>query len=289
MAKRHKRLKPAAYCVINLAVFAVCAFTFFRVGQHHAVKPETASAPDTESFSDADSITITSLTTTSSETTQTTTTALPPASLEHSWYDEPWGWPYKDLLWSGEYLNAFQKDIIAYHSGSGGDPYRLTHSEINIYAALIYLDDDDIPELALSSEIYTMIYTYADDQAQLVDAFETYNMMHYIPRKSLLADDFYKTMGGFYHTNVYDYSKNGLKNGAEIKLLFDDMNGTTDSEFGMYKAEDYDLIPSRLCFTYGESWKPLNENACLISAFMPDDAIGTLYAGIMKGAESSNN
>lgn len=37
MANKKRRLKPAAYAVINTAVFAVCAFTFYQVGKHQVI------------------------------------------------------------------------------------------------------------------------------------------------------------------------------------------------------------------------------------------------------------
>lgn len=34
MANKKRRLKPAAFVVVNTAVFTVCAFTFYQIGKH---------------------------------------------------------------------------------------------------------------------------------------------------------------------------------------------------------------------------------------------------------------
>ena len=118
--------------------------------------------PDT-----ADTTTVSS--TTTQATTTESTTILDLESWENKWHywDVPWANAYQKLLWAGEYQADFLKNAAYLHTSGymldRNDAYHNLEDDFNIYAALIYLNEDDIPELALTSTYHTMIYTYNDD------------------------------------------------------------------------------------------------------------------------------
>lgn len=179
-------------------------------------------------------------------------------------------------MWTGEYQADFLKNAAYLHTNGymldRNDAYRNMEDDINIYAALIYLDDDDTPELALTSSYHTMIYTYTDDALQLVASIDTLSDMHYYSKKLWLGDHFYKCMGGISYAEIYDLSEQGLKNGTEQIVHWDH----PDSD-----AETYSLYPDVYEFQFGGDWRKIKNGACLVSSFSPDDVITDLYNGLV--------
>lgn len=278
MATKHRRLRPAAYAVINAAVFAVCAVIFYQIGKHHAAKPEVDAEQSTESsFAQENSADTMVSQPTEEQTAGTETSPADSDARENQWHygDVPWASAYQQLLWSGEYQSEFQKNAIFYHENGRAlddhDYYRNMDADINIYASLIYLDEDDIPELALTSAYHTMIYTYADDKPALVMSLNTLNAMHYYPRKMWLGDHFFRTMGGISYVDIYDFSAQGLKSGTEQHVRFD---------YAEDGAEEYFLEPAGIEYSFGGEWRELREGGCLVSSFSPNDVISELYRAL---------
>lgn len=271
MAQKHRRLKPAAYAVINAAVFAVCAFTFYQIGLHRNQKSDTTN----HSLESVTKIT-TSTQQSSPETSTITTTSTYKIPTENSWryWEVPWANAYQKLLWSGEYLDTFLKNAVFLNTNGysldAEDGYRDLMKSIEIYAALIYLDEDDIPELALTSAYHTEIYTFANDTLELVASIDTLNDMCYYPKKMWLADHFYRTMGGISYVNVYDFSEQGLKSGTEQLVHFD---------YRASEAEEYALYPDEngYEFAFGGEWTEIKRQGILVSSFSPNDVITHLH------------
>ena len=274
MTVKHRRLKPAAYAVINAAVFAVCAVTFYQIGKHRIQKPETAAIQNEESSSVPERTSSAETSFSDQTITTVTTAATESVPLENQWHywDYPWASAYQELLWSGEYQADFLKHAVYFHTNGHDlddrDHYRNMDADIDIYAALIYLDEDDTPELALTSAYHTTVYTYTDDALQLVASINTLNNMLYYPKKSWLGDHFFRTMGGISYAEIYDFSEQGLKNGTEQKKHL---------EFWVDEAEKYELYPNQIEYSFGGQWREINTGACLVSSFSPNDVITKLH------------
>ena len=286
MANKQHILKPAAYAVINTAVFVVCAFTFYQIGKHRATTKDTSavrhtecSAGSSELLDELEKSSNTTAPPTTSQTTVESTMAVNLESWENQWHywDVPWASAYQQLLWTGDYQADFLKNAAYLHTNGyildGNDAYRNMEDDIDIYAALIYLDDDDTPELALTSSYHTTIYTYSDDALQLVASIDTLSDMHYYSKKLWLGDHFYKCMGGNSYAEIYDFSGQGLKSGTEQIVRWD----FPDSD-----AETYSLYPDAYEYQFGGDWHEIKNGACLVLSFSPDDVITQLYNDLMK-------
>lgn len=105
MANKKRRLKPAAFAIINTVVFAVCTFTFYQIGKHQVNMKDTAAVVRTESSADSSEVSldvperldITMSSTVPRATTTESTTTVDLASWENQWHywDVPWANAYQ--------------------------------------------------------------------------------------------------------------------------------------------------------------------------------------------------